>query len=125
VKINLILGVSPLQTKDEIKRDIQEAKRLDVDSVMFSLATPFPGTEFYQRAKQNKWFAQGDYHPESVQAKAVIEYPGLSYRELNRIIKMANLSFYFNLKFILKNLWRVIYPLNAYRSLMTLKRKFI
>ncbi|NQU73928.1 MAG: radical SAM protein [Candidatus Omnitrophica bacterium] len=125
VKINLILGASPLQTEGKIKDDIQKAKNLGVDSVMFSIAAPFPGTGFYQRAKANNWFVDGYYHPESVQKSAIIEYPGLSSKNLSRIIKMANLSFFFNPRFIIKNLWRLAYPRNVYYSLIALKRKFI
>jgi radical SAM superfamily enzyme YgiQ (UPF0313 family) len=125
VKVNLLLGISPLQTKDSIKEDIRLAKKLDVDAVMFSIAAPFPGTDFYQRAKENRWFISGDYRPESVQNKAIINYPGLSCQELNRMVTVANASFYFNLRFILKNLKRLLYPINFYYSLVDLKRKFI
>ena len=123
-KINLILGASPLQTKEVMEEDIRKAKRLDVDAVMFSLATPFPGTEFYRQAKENKWFIDGDYHAESVQSKTIISYPGLSNKELNWIIKRANLSFYFSLRFVMKNLKRLGSPLNFCRGLLALKRKF-
>jgi len=125
VKINLLLGISALQTKENIKEDIRIAKKLNVDAVMFSLATPFPGTAFYQRAKQNNWFVKGDYYPESVQSKTIINYPGLSYKELNRIVKLANLSFYFNPRFVIKNLKRLIFPVSLYYGLIALKRKFI
>jgi radical SAM superfamily enzyme YgiQ (UPF0313 family) len=124
IKINLILGISPLQTKSEIREDIRKARKLDVDAAMFSLATPFPGTDFYDRAKNNNWFVQTDYHPESVQTRAIISYPGLSARELNRLVRLANLSFYFNPGFILKNLKRLSSPLNFYYGLLALKRKF-
>jgi len=124
VKINLILGASPLYTKEIIEEDIRKAKKFDVDAVMFSLATPFPGTEFYRLAKQNQWFAKGDYYPESVQGKSIISYPGLPQKELDRILKMANLSFYFSPRFIMKNLKRLASPVNFYRGLTALKRKF-
>jgi len=124
VKINLVLGISPLQTADSIKRDIRLAKHLDVDAVMFSLATPFPGTDFYQRAKENNWFVEGDYHAESVQTQGIINYPGLSHQELNRLVRLANLSFYFHPRFVFKNLKRLSDPVGFYRSILALKRKF-
>ena len=123
-KINLILGSSSLQTKRDIREDIRKAKSLDVDAVMFSLATPFPGTEFYKRAKENNWFIKGEYFPESVQMKAIISYPGLCYKELNYLIKFANLSFYLSPKFIKKNIKHIFnfrYFLNVLKAL---KRKF-
>jgi radical SAM superfamily enzyme YgiQ (UPF0313 family) len=123
-KINLILGSSSLQTKRDIREDIRKAKSLDVDAVMFSIATPFPGTEFYKRAKENNWFIKGEYFPESVQMKAIISYPGLCYKELNYLIKFANLSFYLSPKFIKKNIKHIFnfrYFLNVLKAL---KRKF-
>lgn len=124
-KINLILGSSPLQTRQDIEMDIKKAKELDVDAIMFSIATPFPGTEFYKLAKENKWFTKGDYYPESVQLKAVINYPKLTNSELNWLIKKANLSFYFSHKFIRKNLKRLFQPKNFYAALKALKQKFL
>ncbi|MCM8792088.1 MAG: B12-binding domain-containing radical SAM protein [Candidatus Omnitrophica bacterium] len=123
-KVNLVLGSSPLQTRRDIKEDIRIVRHLGVDAVMFSIATPFPGTEFYKLAKQNGWFIRKDYYPESIQTKAIISYPHLSYRELNYLIKFANLSFYLSKEFIKKNIKYILnirYFLNA---LMAFKRKF-
>lgn len=125
VKINLLLGVSPLQNRHIIKEDMRKAKELDVDAAMFSLATPFPGTEFYQRAKEKGWFAKDGYYPASVQIKGIISYPGLSYKDLERMVKTANLSFYFSPRFLIKNLKQIFHPVNLYRGLVALKRKFI
>ncbi len=124
-KINLILGASILHTPEKMREDIMKAKSLDVDSIMFSIATPFPGTEFYRRARQNNWISGGSYRPQSVQQKAIIEYPRLSGRELDRIARAANISFFLSPKFIKKNLHRIAEPLNLYRGLVALKRKFI
>lgn len=125
VKINLILGVSPIQTKKIIEDDIRSAQRLDVDAVMFSLATPFPGTDFYRRVQENHWFSQGEYRPQSVQNRAIISYPGLSDKELNALVRRANARFYFNPRFIFKNIPRILSPRNFFRALLALRRKFI
>ncbi len=125
VKINLILGVSPLQTKDIIREDIRKAMRLDVDAVMFSLATPFPGTDFYRRAQENHWFSQGGYRAQSVQNRSIISYPGLSDSALNALVRQANASFYFNPRFIIKNIPRLLNPRNFFRALVALRRKFL
>jgi radical SAM superfamily enzyme YgiQ (UPF0313 family) len=124
VKINLILGISPLQTPEGIKQDIRMAKRLDVDAVMFSIATPFPGTEFYSRAISNKWLSGKGYRPESVQNRAIIDYPALSSRQLNLLVKQANLSFYFRPRIIIKNIGRIFNPFWLWRALVAMRRKF-
>lgn len=123
-KINLMLGVSPLQTEETIKKDINIAKRLGVDAVMFSIATPFPGTEFYKRAKDNNLFVDKDYRPANVQSRSIIRYPHLSESKLDRLVKRANFYFYFSPEFFIKNLRRLFLPLNLYYSLLALKRKF-
>lgn len=123
-KINIILGCSPHQSKDDINSDLKKAKELDVDAVMFSIATPFPGTEFYRLAKENRWFVKGDYYPQSVQMKAIISYPKLSNRELEQLIRRANLSFYFSPRFIKKNLLGMLSLRRFYTALKALKRKF-
>lgn len=124
VKINLILGCSPLQTRQNIEEDIRKAKDLDVDAVMFSIATPFPGTEFYELARKNHWFREGDYEAQSVQMKAIINYPHLSSRELDWLVRKANLSFYFGPRLIMKNFSRILRPKGLYSTLRALKRKF-
>ena len=91
---------------------------------MFSIATPFPGTEFYRLAEEKHWFSDGGYRPESVQMRSIISYPGLSNRELNRIVRQANLRFYFSGRFIKNNLKSVLRPRNFYQALRALKRKF-
>lgn len=123
-KINLLIGAAPFETKEDVVRNIKEAEKIGADAVMFSLATPFPGTDFYLQAKENHWFSQGDYYPESVQLKAIVDYPKISHQELNQLLRMANLHFYFNPKFIMKNLWRLTKPVNVYHALIALKRKF-
>lgn len=125
VKINLLFGVSALQTIDSMKKDVSIAGSLDVDAVMFSLATPFPGTDFYDRAKKEGWFCQNEYYPESVQSRSVINYPGVSHVQLNSLIRYANLVFYLSPKFLFKNIKMLAHPKNLYRALIALKRKFI
>ena len=54
-----ILGL-PVETKESIQRTIDFAKELDVFSLQVSLAAPYPGTELYEMARQNGWFAKKD-----------------------------------------------------------------
>lgn len=124
VKINLVFGVSPLQNKAVIERDISWAKKLNVDAVMFSLATPFPGTDFYQRAYDNRWFIGKDYYSESVQQKSIISYPDMPGEKLERLVKKANLSFYFRPRVFKKNLGKFFRLKNLFVTLRALKRKF-
>lgn len=106
-KINIMFGASPLETMDTIRKNVEEVKRLKVDQVMYNIANPFPGTEFYQIAKENKLFVYGDYKPVNVAKEANIAYPHLSKVDLENAVRRANFEFFLTPRFILKNIRRL------------------
>jgi radical SAM superfamily enzyme YgiQ (UPF0313 family) len=106
-KINIMFGASPLETMDTIRKNVEEVKRLKVDQVMYNIANPFPGTEFYQIAKENKLFVYGDYKPVNVAKEANIAYPHLSKVDLENAVRRANFEFFLTPRFILKNVRRL------------------
>ncbi len=79
-----ILGL-PVETPESIEQTIQFAQELDVFSLQVSLAAPYPGTELYEMARQNGWFAKKDkadiLHGDGFQ-QSTLEYPGLSKEEI-------------------------------------------
>ncbi len=106
-KINIMFGASPLETTDTIKKNMEEVKRLKVDQVMYNIANPFPGTEFYKIAKENKLFVYGDYKPVNVAKEANIAYPHLGKADLEYAVRRANFAFFLTPRFILKNIRRL------------------
>ncbi|HPQ69723.1 MAG TPA: radical SAM protein [bacterium] len=105
-KINVLLGTSPLETVETIRANEKVIKDLDVDQVMFSITSPFPGTEFYDLAKENGWFVNGDYEPVDVQKEAITSFPNLSKATLESEVRRANRRFFLSPRFIRKNLHR-------------------
>lgn len=79
-----ILGL-PVETRETIEQTMQFAQELDVFSLQVSLAAPYPGTELYEMARQNGWFAEKDktdiIHSDGFQ-QSTLEYPGLSKEEI-------------------------------------------
>jgi radical SAM superfamily enzyme YgiQ (UPF0313 family) len=124
VKINLLLGVSPNETEDDIRFNLKEVLRLRPDAVMFSIATPFPGTELYNKALSNRWFLDGDFNPVSVQHKAIISYPRLSARRLEKMLRWSNRMFYLNPSTILRNIKVLRRPSWIKGVIKALTRKF-
>ena len=106
-KINIMFGASPLETMDTIHRNMEEVKRLKVDQVMYNIANPFPGTDFYKIAKENKLFVYGDYKPVNVAKEANIAYPHLGKTDLEKAVRRANFEFFLTPRFILKNVRRL------------------
>jgi radical SAM superfamily enzyme YgiQ (UPF0313 family) len=87
----------PGETKETIRRTIDFAKSLDIDFVQFSVAQPYPGTEFFDYLKKNgflrfrKW---SDYLDGEGRIAPIFEYPTLSVQDLQYWLKQAYKEYY-------------------------------
>lgn len=122
-KLNILVAASPLETKATLQKTIRAAIRMKPAVIMFNIANPFPGTEFYQRAKENGWLVFGDYRPVDVQKESIIQYPHLTKSEIEHIVKYANFKFYTNPTFILTNLKKLLRPKDFINALKSLFKK--
>ncbi len=125
VKLNILFGASPLETKETIAATLKKIREIKPDQVMFDVCSPFPGTEFYDIAKKENWIVGGEYKPIDVARSAHISYPHLSDKELKKVVHRANLRFFFSPRFIFKNVMRLknpIYIAEAIRA--SLKKLF-
>jgi anaerobic magnesium-protoporphyrin IX monomethyl ester cyclase len=94
VKLNILIGTSPMETPKTIKETVDEARKLDVSQVMINIVAPFPGTEFYSLARKNGWILGGDYVPTDVQHESILNYPNLSNKQMTRILRHSNMRFF-------------------------------
>lgn len=99
-----ILGL-PVETPETIENTIRFAQELDVFSLQVSLAAPYPGTELYEMARQNGWFAKRDktaiVHEDGFQDSS-LEYPGLSKEEIFEAVDRFYRAYYLRPKPILR-----------------------
>ena len=99
-----ILGL-PVETQETIQQTLDFAKELDVFSIQVSLAAPYPGTELYEQARQNGWFAKKEKTDllggEGYQS-STIEYPGLSKEKIFEEVDRFYRAYYFRPKPILR-----------------------
>lgn len=99
-----ILGL-PIETRETIEETIRYAMELDVFSIQVSLAAPYPGTELYEMARQNGWFAKKDrrdiVREDGIQDSA-LEYPGLSKEEIYEAVERFYSRYFFRPKPILR-----------------------
>lgn len=99
-----ILGL-PVETKETIEETIRYAMELDVFSIQVSLAAPYPGTELYEMARQNGWFAKKDktdiIHDDGIQ-QSTLAYPGLSKEEIFEAVERFYHRYYLRPKPILR-----------------------
>lgn len=123
VKLNILIGCSPLETRETVKKTLREAKRLDVDQVMFNIVSPFPGTKYYNMCKANGWIKGGEYRPTDVQHESILNLPNLSAEEMEKLLFRNNLSYYFSPRFIAKQIVRFSSFSEFKASLKALKLK--
>ncbi len=92
-----ILGL-PVETQSTIEETIRFAQELDVFSIQVSLAAPYPGTELYEMARQNGWFAKKDktdiIHDDGFQ-QSTLEYPELSKEAIYESVERFYHRYYF------------------------------
>lgn len=106
VKLNVLIGSSPLETRETVLNRLREAKKLDVDQVMFNIVSPFPGTEYYKLCKENGWLATDDYVPTDVQRESILNLPQLSAKEMESLLFRNNLKYFLSVRFIAKQMRR-------------------
>lgn len=123
VKLNILIGTSPLETVDTIRDTVKKAKKLKVDQVMINIISPFPGTELYEMAIRNGWILGGEYKPTDVQRESILSYPQLTAKQMEKALFKANLSFFMSPRFIFKQLRRFSSPKEFAAAFKALKVK--
>lgn len=104
VKLNVLIGTSPLETKQTLRDTFRKIKKLKVDSVMFNIVSPFPGTEFYAMAKENGWIKGGEYEPTNVQRDSILSYPHFTAEEMEKALFRYNLRYFLSPSIVWKHI---------------------
>lgn len=110
VELNVLFGATPEETEETIRHTLAEVRRLDVDYVLFSIANPFPGTEFHDAAKANGWLVYGKYVPTDPAKDAIISYPHLPKERLERLVAQAYRRHYLHPRALWRELLRTKSP---------------
>jgi anaerobic magnesium-protoporphyrin IX monomethyl ester cyclase len=102
-KINIMFGTTPEETPEDIYWTVKELKNLDVPNVMFAIATPFKGTEFFDYCKE-KGYLIDETDNVNPMGKAMISYPQLTNDKLEELERYAYRSFYLRPKVVVNRL---------------------
>lgn len=103
----------PGETIETANRTIEFAKELNPDYARFNIATPLPGSEFFQLAKRNGWINWDRFHGGKRMYEGfsdVLKYPHLSSDELLKIMRKAYIQFYFRPRFFLREISKTKNP---------------
>jgi anaerobic magnesium-protoporphyrin IX monomethyl ester cyclase len=97
---SVVLGM-PGDTKESIERTIKFVRELNPSYALFSLATPYPGTRFYQEAVQDNLIKVKDWSKYTL-LSPVLETVDCSMDELKQMQKKAFRQFYLRPVYLMK-----------------------
>lgn len=82
----------PGETPETVRETVSLAKKLPNDSLQFSIATPFPGTEFYEDCRRKGLLVTEDWSNYDGTFGAVMSYPQLSKDRIEELLRSALVS---------------------------------
>lgn len=92
-----IIGL-PVETKETVEETIRFAQELDPHTIQVSIAAPYPGTELYDQALTNGWFARDGLIASSGIQTSTLQYENMSAAEIEDAVEQMYRRFYFRPK---------------------------
>lgn len=92
-----IIGL-PVDTPETVRETIEFAKELDPHTIQVSIASPYPGTELYDQALANGWFARDTLVSGGGIQTSTLQYETLSTAEIEDSVERMYREFYFRPK---------------------------
>jgi hopanoid biosynthesis associated radical SAM protein HpnJ len=119
-----IMGL-PGETRATIQETIEFAKQLDLNSIQASLASPYPGTEFYRLCIEQGWIAADDFIDATGHQRCVVSYPELSSREIFASVEEFYNKFYFRPTYIARSIGRMLVDGEERRKLLREGKQYL
>lgn len=119
-----IMGL-PGETLETIRETIEFAKRLDLNSIQASLASPYPGTEFWDLCRQEGWLTSESYIDDTGHQACVINYPNLSNAEIFASVEEFYNKFYFRPKYIARSILKMVMDGDERKKLLKEGRQYL
>ena len=107
----------PGETVETMKETIRFSKKLPLDLANFAFGAPYPGTEFYEMAREEGWLTSDNWEDYDQNYSAIVSYPNMSNREIERWTKRAYWSWFLRPR-------PIIWLLKGVRDCYTLKFLF-
>lgn len=102
---NLIVGL-PGSTAKSDREMLEKVFAAKPDLIQIGIATPYPGTKFYKKAKKEGWLVSDDPRSFDVTSQSAVNYPQYSAKEITRIFNEGWKKWYKHVMFNQpKTLW--------------------
>ena len=99
---DFIIGL-PGETKETAMETLKFIKELKPNILQVAVATPIPGTKFYDYAKENGYLLVDDLKQsidEYGYQKCIVSYPGFNQKEIESFVNKALKEYYLNPSFL-------------------------
>ncbi|MBI3272543.1 MAG: hopanoid biosynthesis associated radical SAM protein HpnJ [Planctomycetes bacterium] len=103
-----IVGL-PGETRETIRESIRYACEMDLGTIQVSLASPYPGTKFYDWARTNGFLTQDAMVSEVGYQTCNVSYPEISNVEIFEAMEKFYNKFYFRPQFIARTVKKMIF----------------
>lgn len=118
-----VLGL-PGETRETIERSIKFACEVDPETIQVSLATPYPGTKFYDMCVR-----EGYINPQSLVSQqgyqsCVLNYPGITSDEIFMSVERFYKKFYYRPKYVFKVLRKAFSNMEELKRIYREAREF-
>jgi hopanoid biosynthesis associated radical SAM protein HpnJ len=121
---DFIVGL-PGETRETIRKSIDFAKELDVETIQVSIGHPYPGTEFYDHVKKNGLITLDAMTDDTGHQLPNYSYPGLDKGELVDWVERFYGEFYFRPKVALRLVGKAMFNSEDRRRLYKEAREYL
>jgi radical SAM superfamily enzyme YgiQ (UPF0313 family) len=96
-----IVGL-PGESLQTIEQSIRFAREMNPETIQVSLASPYPGTHFYEYVKDHNFLVQDVYNDEAGYQCCTVSYPEASAEQIFDAVERFYRSYYFRPKYFMK-----------------------
>ncbi len=119
-----IVGL-PGETRETIEETIRFAKEMNPETLQVSLASPYPGTHFYEYVTKNNFLTVDSLVDETGYQKCTVSYPEISAEEIFDAVERFYRQYYFRPKYIWKQVKRMASSREEAKRLLSEGRQFL
>jgi len=94
-------------TIETCRKTIDFAITVDSDTAQFNIATPYPGTQFYDWAKRNNYLLKTKSWENFNVSDQVLKLPTISNREIKKLYIEAHKRYYIRLKIMVRRIMKI------------------
>ncbi len=102
-----IVGL-PGETLQTIEESIRFAREMNPETLQVSLASPYPGTEFFRYVQDEGFLVDSVYNDESGYQRCTVTYPNLSSEEIFDAVERFYRQYYFRPSYIFKSVKKMV-----------------